>query len=102
MTTTTDTAEDAKTISASTPNRTWRRRSRATRRSGDRPRQNGGGGAVYGIGMIGAAAYFYKAAVSREDYILALPKAMFWPALFVYEALKRLYGTPTAAWRHPG
>jgi hypothetical protein len=54
-----------------------------------------GGGAVYGIGMIGAAVYFFKAATSREDYLLAFPKALFWPALLVYETLKRFYGPPS-------
>jgi hypothetical protein len=71
---------------------------RTSRRRGDmRPSQNGGGGAVYGIGMIGAAVFFYRSAVSREDYLLALPKAMVWPALLVYQALKWFYGRPASA-----
>ena len=65
------------------------------RRAERRSAQGGaGGGAVYGIGMIGAAIYFFKAATSREDYLLAIPKALFWPALLVYETLKRFYGSP--------
>jgi hypothetical protein len=58
-------------------------------------RQDGpanGGGAVYGLGMIGAAAYFFGSAQSGRDYVLALPKAIFWPALLVYKLLKNLYG----------
>ena len=62
---------------------------RKTRRS----RQDGaaaGGGAVYGIGMIGALVYFLQTAVSGWDYVLALPKAIVWPALLVYKLLKSL------------
>ena len=51
-----------------------------------------GGGAVYGIGMIGAAAYFFQSAESGWDYVLAVPKAIIWPALLVYKLLKSLYG----------
>lgn len=67
--------------------RPWRK----TRRS----RQDGaaaGGGAVYGIGMIGALVYFFQAAESGWDYVLALPKAIVWPALLVYKLLKNFYG----------
>jgi hypothetical protein len=49
-----------------------------------------GGGAVYGLGMIGAAAYFFGSAESGRDYALAAPKAIFWPALLVYRLLKYL------------
>jgi hypothetical protein len=60
-----------------------------------RPRQDGagaGGGAVYGLGMIGAVAYFLESAESGRDYALAAPKAIFWPALLVYKLFKNLYG----------
>lgn len=50
------------------------------------------GGAVYGLGMIGAAAYFFQSAESGRDYALAAPKAIFWPALLVYKLLKSLDG----------
>jgi hypothetical protein len=49
-----------------------------------------GGGAVYGLGMIGAAAYFFGSAESGRDYVLAAPKAMLWPALLVYKLLRYL------------
>ena len=58
-----------------------------------RSRQSGppaGGGAVYGIGMIGALVYFLQAAQSGWDYALAFPKAAVWPALLVYKLLKSL------------
>ena len=68
-----------------------RRRWRKARRS----RQGGpaaGGGAVYGIGMIGALVYFLQAAETGRDYVLAFPKAVVWPALLVYKLLKSFYG----------
>ena len=49
-----------------------------------------GGGAVYGLGMIGAMAYFFQTAESGRDYLMAAPKAIFWPALVVYKILKLL------------
>ena len=64
-------------------------------RKSRRSRQGGppaGGGAVYGIGMIGALVYFLQAADSGRDYLLAFPKAVVWPALLVYRAFKVLGG----------
>jgi hypothetical protein len=49
-----------------------------------------GGGAVYGIGMIGALAYFLRTAQTTNDQLLAFPKAVVWPALLVYKAFERL------------
>ena len=60
-----------------------------------RSRQNGpaaGGGAVYGLGMIGAIVYFFGSAETGRDYVLAIPKASVWPALLVYKLLKSFYG----------
>lgn len=48
------------------------------------------GGAVYGLGMIGALVYFVGSAESGREYALALGKAVVWPALLVYMAFKRL------------
>jgi len=56
--------------------------------SGERPPQ--GGGAVYGLGMIGALVYFAGSAESPREYALALGKALVWPAILVFLALKRL------------
>ena len=58
----------------------------AARRSGPPP----AGGAVYGLGLIGALVYFLRTADSREDYLLAVGKAVVWPAILVYLALRRL------------
>jgi len=60
-----------------------------------RSRQNGappGGGAVYGLGMLGAIVYFFQKAETGQDYALAIPKAAVWPALVVYKLLKHYYG----------
>ncbi len=68
---------------------------KSERKMSRRMGQNGpppGGGAVYGLGMIGALAYFLGRAVSGRDYLLALPKATVWPALLVYKLLKTYYG----------
>jgi hypothetical protein len=50
------------------------------------------GGAVYGLGMIGALAYFLGTAGSGTDYVLAFGKAVVWPAILVYRAFKVLGG----------
>ena len=62
-------------------------KARASRQDGA---ANSGGGAVYGLGMIGAVVYFFGSAQSGRDYVLAAPKAVFWPALLVYKLLKYL------------
>jgi len=84
-------AADATTEDATPERKTWRK-SWGPRRS---PRQNGtaaGGGAVYGLGMMGAMVYFFRSAETGWDYVLAVPKASVWPALLVYKLLKSLYG----------
>jgi hypothetical protein len=50
----------------------------------------GNGGAVYGLGLIGAAVYFWRRADSPTDRGLALVKALVWPAFLVYEAFDAL------------
>jgi len=52
--------------------------------------QTASGGAVYGLGMIGAAVYFLPHATSFWFGVLALLKALVWPAILVYEAFKTL------------
>ncbi len=49
-----------------------------------------GGGAVYGLGMIGALVYFLGSAKSGPDYLVAVGKAVVWPALLVYRAFRVL------------
>lgn len=47
-------------------------------------------GAVYGLGLIGAAIYFISTATSFWVGVLGFLKAIVWPVFLVYEALKYL------------
>lgn len=47
-------------------------------------------GAVYGLGLIGAAIYFIAKATTFWMGVLGFLKALVWPAFLVYEALKQL------------
>lgn len=49
-----------------------------------------GGGAVYGLGIIGAAVYYIQMADGFWMGVLGILKAIVWPAFLVYEALKSL------------
>lgn len=80
---------DEEAASAAAEDRIAEWKTRRPRPSGT---ANGGGGAVYGLGMIGALAYFVGAARSRQDYLLAVPMAVVWPALLVYRLLKQANG----------
>jgi len=51
---------------------------------------NSCGGAVYGLGFIGAAVYYISTATSFWMGILGVLKAIVWPAFLVYELLKFL------------
>ncbi len=62
----------------------------AWRTASARGGQPQGGGAVYGLGMIGALAYFIGTSSGGRDYALALGKALVWPALLVYRAFRFL------------
>jgi hypothetical protein len=45
---------------------------------------NAPSGAVYGLGLIGAAVYFIMHAVGFWAGVLGILKAIIWPAFFVY------------------
>ena len=47
-------------------------------------------GAVYGLGLIGAAIYFISQASSFWPGVLGFLKALVWPAILVFEALRSL------------
>jgi len=47
-------------------------------------------GAIYGLGMIGAAIYYISQAATFWAGVLGLLKAFVWPVFLVYEALKFL------------
>jgi hypothetical protein len=81
-----DVTMDAIAGTAAPEDRTARWKARRSRQDG----AANGGGAVYGLGMIGALAYFFQSARSGRDYLLAVPMAIFWPALVVYKLLKLL------------
>jgi hypothetical protein len=46
--------------------------------------------AVYGVGLIGAAVYFISSAAGFWMGVLGFLKAIVWPAILVFEALKSL------------
>lgn len=49
-----------------------------------------GGGAVYGLGFIGALVYFLSTATSFTDGLWGIVQAILWPGFLVYEVLKLL------------
>jgi hypothetical protein len=53
-------------------------------------RQGGGGSPVYGLGFIGAVAWFWPQAHDPKGRALAVAKAMVWPAFLVHGAFKAL------------
>ena len=48
------------------------------------------GGAVYGLGLIGAAVYYITTATGFWNGVLGILKAFVWPAFLVFELLKFL------------
>ena len=51
---------------------------------------NASGGAVYGLGFIGAAIYFISGAATFWMGVLGFLKAIVWPAFLVWELLSYL------------
>ena len=51
---------------------------------------SGCGGAVYGLGFIGAVIYYVTTATSFWMGVLGILKAIVWPAMLVYGLLKSL------------
>lgn len=54
--------------------------------------ESASGGAVYGLGFIGALIYFIQAANGFWEVLLAFLQAMVWPAYIVYKLLESFYG----------
>lgn len=48
------------------------------------------GGAVYGLGLIGASVWFWQQADGVGEHTVGLLKALVWPAFLVYEAFKAM------------
>ncbi len=51
---------------------------------------NPGGGAVYGLGLIGAAIFYIGQATGFWMGVLGFLKALIWPVFMVLEAFKYL------------
>lgn len=49
-----------------------------------------GGGAIYGLGILGAWVYFFQQADGFWELVLAFFQGVFWPAWMVYEAFAAL------------
>ena len=49
-----------------------------------------GGGAVYGLGLIGALVYYIQTATSFWDGVYGVFQALVWPAFLVYGVLRSL------------
>lgn len=52
----------------------------------------GGGDAVYALGLIGAAVWFWQQADGFGEHVVGLLKALVWPAFLVFEAFSGLQG----------
>jgi hypothetical protein len=52
--------------------------------------KNASSAPVYGFGLIGALVYYIGHAVTFWAGVLGIFKALFWPAMLVYELLKYL------------
>lgn len=48
------------------------------------------GGAIYGLGLIGATIYFISTATTFWLGVLGFLKALVWPVFLVYEVFKYL------------
>jgi hypothetical protein len=51
---------------------------------------NAGGGAIYGLGVIGALIYFLQHSATLLMGLIGIVKAIFWPAILLYKVLEML------------
>ena len=51
-------------------------------------RCHGCGGAIYGLGFLGALVYYWSTATTILAGVIGLVKALLWPAFLVYGVLK--------------
>jgi hypothetical protein len=49
---------------------------------------HGCGGALYGLGFLGALVYYLTTATSLTGGVIGFLKALLWPAFLVYGVLK--------------
>jgi hypothetical protein len=52
---------------------------------------SGSGGAIYGLGFIGAVIYYLSTATGFWNGVLGFCKALVWPAMLVYDLLKFMH-----------
>jgi hypothetical protein len=52
--------------------------------------RGGGGGAVYGLGLIGALVYYWQHAAGFWAHVWAIGEAILWPAFVIYDLLGHL------------
>lgn len=45
----------------------------------------GAGGAIYGLGIIGVFVYYAQGAQTFLAFLIAIAKAIFWPAFLIYK-----------------
>jgi hypothetical protein len=50
----------------------------------------GGGGAFYGLGLIGALFYFLQNAQGFNEIMIGIFKSLAWPAFLIYKVLGML------------
>ncbi|MFZ0324313.1 MAG: hypothetical protein WAN48_09310 [Actinomycetes bacterium] len=74
------------------PRRTWVSCDDGVMSGSSRTTQAGasGGGAVYGLGLIGAAVFYWQHADGLWGHLWALVEAVLWPAFVVYDLLAHL------------
>ncbi len=53
-------------------------------------KNNAGCGALYGLGIIGAAVYYIQHAATFVAGVIGIVKAIFWPAVVLYRVLELL------------
>jgi hypothetical protein len=58
---------------------------------GPKPPGGQSGGAVYGLGLIGALVWYWRQADEPADRVRAVLKALVWPAFLVYRAFAVLH-----------
>ncbi len=51
-----------------------------------------GGGAIYGLGILGALVFYWQQAETFWEYVLAIIQGLFWPAFMVYHGFQALVG----------
>jgi hypothetical protein len=56
-------------------------------KKGDMKKSKKGGPPIYGLGIIGAAVYYLHTTVGFWPSIVALLKALVWPAFLIYHLL---------------